>query len=68
MLSIPATETIATGNQIQNYFLASGLCFCNLLFETNNFRLGVILLLCLFSELRETPSPRIEIRTLYPEF
>jgi hypothetical protein len=46
----------------------SGLCVCNLLFDTNNFGLGAILLSCLVFELQETPSAGIELRTLFPEF
>jgi hypothetical protein len=41
-----------------------GLCSCNLLFETNNFAPGAVLLSYLVSEIQEPPSPGIEIRTL----
>jgi hypothetical protein len=64
VLSFRATETIFTGNGTQDSFSSCDLCFCNLLFETNNFGLGAVLLSCLVSELQETPSPGNELRTL----
>jgi hypothetical protein len=41
-----------------------GLCFCNVLFQTNNFGLGIVLISCLGSELQETTSPGLKLRTL----
>jgi hypothetical protein len=41
MLSFRGTETTFTGNRIQDNFRDCGLCFCNLLFGTNNFDLRV---------------------------
>jgi hypothetical protein len=49
-------------------FRDSGLCRCVVLFETNNFILGAVLLLCLISELQEPFSPEVELRTYFPEF
>jgi hypothetical protein len=51
-------------------FQGSVLSFCNILLEANRSALCSILLLvsCLVSELRVTPSAGIELRTLSPEF
>jgi hypothetical protein len=49
-------------------FQGYGHCFCNLIFETNNFGLSAILLSCLVSELQKTPSPGIELRILFRSF
>jgi hypothetical protein len=45
----------------------SGLWFCNILFERNNFRPGAVILSILVSELQEMPSPGIELKKLFPE-
>jgi hypothetical protein len=37
----------------RTFFRCCGLCSCNLLFETNNFGLGAVLLSCSVSELQE---------------
>jgi hypothetical protein len=37
---------------------------CNILFETNNFDLSVVLLSCLVSELQKPPSPGLDLRIL----
>jgi hypothetical protein len=39
--------------------------FCYLLFETNRFGLGAILLPCLFSGLQEPPSLGLKLRTAF---
>jgi hypothetical protein len=54
---------IFTGPRTQETF--SGLWFlsCNLVFETNNFGIGAILLSCLVSTLQELSSPGLELGT-----
>jgi hypothetical protein len=42
--------------------------FCYLLFESNNFGLDAVFLLCLVSELHETSSPGLELRALFLAF
>jgi hypothetical protein len=49
-------------------FRVCDLSFCNILFETNNFGLAAVLLSYLVSELQETPSPGLELRTLFRSF
>jgi hypothetical protein len=49
-------------------FWDCGLCSFNLLFESNNFGLGAILLSCLVSKLQETPSPGLELMTNIQNF
>jgi hypothetical protein len=68
MISFRVTETSLTGIRSHDSFQDCDVCFCNLLFETNNFGLGAVLLSCLVSELQETPSAGIELRKLLPEF
>jgi hypothetical protein len=68
MLSFQAIETILIKIRTQTVFLGCGLCFCNLLFETNNSGFGTVLLSRLVSELQEPPSLGLELRTLIPSF
>lgn len=49
-------------------YQSSDICLCNLLFETDNFALGTVLLLYVVSKLQELPSTRLRLRTHYPEF
>jgi hypothetical protein len=42
--------------------------FCKLLFETNNFGLGSVPLLCLVSELREMPPLGLKFRKTFRSF
>jgi hypothetical protein len=65
MLSSWATEISFTRRQIQESFGGRGFCFCNLLFETKNFGLGAVLVLCLVSEVQKPSSPGIEPRTVF---
>jgi hypothetical protein len=68
VLSFRGTETPFNVNRTQDSFRSYGICFCNLLFETNNFDLGAVLPPCLVSELQEARSPGFELRTIFPEF
>jgi hypothetical protein len=62
-----ATETIFAGIEPRTVCRRIGPCSCNLFFEINKFDLGAVLLSCLVSELQETPSPEIELRTYFSE-
>jgi hypothetical protein len=55
MLSFRARKIIFTRTRTQEIFPGFVLCFCNLLFETNNFVLGVALLWCFVFEYRNRP-------------
>jgi hypothetical protein len=60
-------KPLSPGIEPRTVLRYSGLCFCNLFFETNNFGHGAVLLPCLVSKLQESLSAGIELRTL-PEF
>jgi hypothetical protein len=61
------TETIFE-TRTQDSFSDCGLCLCHLLFETNSFGLGAVLLSYLVSELQEPPSPGLQLRTIFQSF
>jgi hypothetical protein len=64
IIIIPKTNII-TATRTQGRFRVCDLSSCNLLFETNNFGLGAVLLSCLVSELQEPSSSGLELRTLF---
>jgi hypothetical protein len=53
----------SSGLEHRTRLWGSGLHFCNFLFETNNFRLGTVLLSCLVSKLQELPSKGLKLKT-----
>jgi hypothetical protein len=57
--------TSSPGLELRTIFMGCGLCSCNLVFETNNFGLGAVLLSRLVSELQETSSSGLEPRTVF---
>jgi hypothetical protein len=68
VLSFQATRAFSMGIEHRTGFRASGLRFCNLLFETNNFCLGTVLLSCLVFKLQEPPSLVLELKTIFRSF
>jgi hypothetical protein len=63
VLSLRAIENFFAGNRTQGSFRGCNLCLCNILFETNKFVPGAVLLSCLVSELQKPSSSGIELST-----
>jgi hypothetical protein len=61
----PSYRNILTRTGTQDRFTSCGLCFCNLLTETNNFSLRADLLSCLVSKLQKPSSLGLEPRTVF---